>query len=293
MSRAVALPILNPATDMRQLIAFAKYPIFPLAPGQRRIEYKDRIGNNSFYFFVTSDEASHVPTISDSDILIYVASQLTASFNRGAKLSAEIPFRPNNVLRFLGRATGGRQRSLLADSLRRLERANFTGSIPLGPYGNLLPGTLIEHLDWPEGEELPRVIQVPTWMLHQVQQKQILKIAPASLRLRGLERRINEWAWAHASKATISPWSIKLSYAWLKAGGVREPGSGSHYRKFKFALRRLVERNALPGYHLSLTGTARDECLSILRITHNEFGSMPEPRETLEVFLDLPNNQEW
>src|SRR4051812_34924641 len=141
MSRTATLPILNPATDMRQLIALAKYPVFCLAPGQRRIEYKDRVGDKPFYFFVTSDEGSQIPTISDSDIFIYAVSQLTASYNRGENLSAEIPFRPNNVLRFLGRATGGRQRSLLADSLRRLERANFTGSISLGPDGDPPPGT--------------------------------------------------------------------------------------------------------------------------------------------------------
>ena len=167
----VKAPLLNPLTDMRQLVPFAKYPIFALAPGQHRIEFKGRVGDKPFYFFITTSDVSYIPTLSDSDILIYIVSQMTETFNRGEKLSTELAFRPNDALRFLGRHTGGRQRSLLAASLRRLERADFTGNIPLGSTGKLPPGSLIERFDWPEGEDLPRSIHVPSWMLHQVQTK--------------------------------------------------------------------------------------------------------------------------
>ncbi|MDA9478875.1 hypothetical protein XI03_31180 [Bradyrhizobium sp. CCBAU 65884] len=285
-------------TDMRQLVPFAKYPIFALAPGQRRVEFKDRVGDKFFYFFVTTDDASYIPTLSDSDILIYLVSLLTASFNRGEILSTELPFRPNDALRFLGRHTGGRQRSFLAASLRRLERANFIGNIPLGSTVSLPPGTLIERFDWPEGDDLPRTIHVPSWMLHQVQQKQILRIDPASLRLRGLERCINEWARVHASRAVTSPWTIKISYAWFKAGGLREPRSEGGFRKFRFALRRVVERNALPGYHLSLCGTGKDASLAIQRLAVAQKASLaasvPEfdVRETLVLILDNSQTSE-
>lgn len=274
MSQISKAPFLDPQTDMRQLVMFAKYPIFATAPGQRRIEFKGRADDKPFYFVVGTDEASYLPSLADSDVLIYVVSLLTAFLNRGDTPSTEVAFRPNDVLRFLGRHTGGRQRALLAASLRRLYRTDFVGNIPLGAIGNLPPGTLIERFDWLEGEDLPRTIHIPMWLVDQVRQNQILKIDPKSLRFRGLERRVYEWARVHASKALTSPWTIKVSYAWYKAAGQHKPHSSDGFRKFRFALRRLVERNALPDYRFSLSGTGADATLAIHRLQHSETFSL-------------------
>jgi plasmid replication initiation protein len=105
-------------------------PFFSLSKSKRMkpIEY----GNESDGIFVTVQPHQDygMATIWDADILIWAASVLCDLKNRGRNdNSREIKFQPHDLLKAIGRSSGGRDYAQLRDSLERLKSTVVTTNI--------------------------------------------------------------------------------------------------------------------------------------------------------------------
>jgi plasmid replication initiation protein len=97
-------------------------PFFSLSKSKRMkpIEYVNR--NDNIFVTVQPHQDYGMATIWDADILIWAASVLCDMKNRGTNdIPRELKFQPHDLLKAIGRSTGGRDYAQLRDSLERLK----------------------------------------------------------------------------------------------------------------------------------------------------------------------------
>jgi plasmid replication initiation protein len=96
-------------------------PFFSLSKSKRMkpIEYQN--DNDGIFVTVQPHQDYGMATIWDADVLIWAASVLSDLKNRGVnEIPREIKFQPHDLLRVIGRATGGKDYSQLRGALDRL-----------------------------------------------------------------------------------------------------------------------------------------------------------------------------
>ena len=180
-------------TGLRASATMLRYPFLALGPRREPIHFQGHQGKRPIYLTVSAIEPGlGLATLADGDLLIYALTQLTHRLNRGEALNAPLSVRPGTILRGLGRPSGGRQHALLAAAAARL--ANTQVSTNLGGAGqlfNLLDATVHPAVDGPDS---PWSLKLPAFLIDEVANRRILRFDPAALALRGLERRLYEWA---------------------------------------------------------------------------------------------------
>jgi plasmid replication initiation protein len=195
------------------------------------------------------DPARGVATIRDADSIIYVVSAMTAARTDAGGGEAELRtlcVQPGELLKAIGRPTGGRQFQLLAQSLERLRGTRIRTNI--GPDGCLRDPqdfSLIES--WQHGGRgRPWRIVLSAWLADAINQRQVLPISPDYFALSGgHERWLYRVARKHAGHQREG-WTATLPMLWRKAGAL------SPLPRFVFELRRLCEiPDRLPEYGLT------------------------------------------
>jgi plasmid replication initiation protein len=191
-------------------------------------------------------------TIWDADVLIWAASVLMEMQNRGLnEIPRTLQFRPFDLLRRIGRKTGGAEYHWLRGALARLQatvvRTNIRakGRRKEAQFGWIENWT--DLTDEVTGESLGMAITVSEWFYEGVLMKGgSLAVDPAYFDLTGgRERWLYRVARKHAGDHGAEGWAISIPTLFKKSGA-----EGSH-RRFKLELRRLAERNALPEFHLA------------------------------------------
>lgn len=244
-------------TGLRASATLLRFPVLALGPRHEPIHFRGFDGRDPVYLSVSADEPRRgLATLADGDVLIFVATQLTNRLNRGEPLDAPLLVRPGTILRALGRPRGGRQHALLAEALARL--AGTTVSTSIGGTGRLFtlldtavpPATDASHGAW---------TLASAFLAAEVAARRILRFDPAALALRGLERRLYDWARVRAGGSAHSSWTITLERARDRAGSQDAP------RRFRHAIKHIVARDRLPGFTLALEGPGLRPSLVITR----------------------------
>jgi plasmid replication initiation protein len=105
-------------------------PFFSLSKSKRMkpIEYQN--DDDSIFVTVQPHQDYGMATIWDADVLIWAASVLSDMKNRGVnEIPRELKFQPHDLLRVIGRATGGKDYSQLRGALDRLKSTIITTNI--------------------------------------------------------------------------------------------------------------------------------------------------------------------
>ncbi|HEY1580440.1 MAG TPA: replication initiator protein A [Terracidiphilus sp.] len=105
-------------------------PFFSLSKSKRMkpIEYVNE--NDGIFVTVQPHQDYGMATIWDADILIWAASVLCDMKNRGTNdIPRELKFQPHDLLKAIGRSTGGRDYLQLRDALERLKTTVVTTNI--------------------------------------------------------------------------------------------------------------------------------------------------------------------
>lgn len=244
-------------TGLRASTTLLRFPVLALGPRHEPIHFRGFDGRTPIFVTVGAEEPGRgLATLADGDVLIYVATRLTHRLNRGEPLDAPLLVRPGAILRALGRPRGGRQHALLGDALMRL--AGTTVSTNIGGTGrlfNLLDAALPPASDGPQGAWT----LASAFLSAEVAAHRILRFDPAALALRGLERRLYEWARVRAGGPVHSSWTITLERARDRAA------SQDAHRRFRHAVKRIVGLDRLPGFTLALEGPDLRPTLVITR----------------------------
>ena len=240
-----------PLRDQREMM---ERPFFSLAKTKRvkPIDYTSPDGK--LWVNVSANPTYGMATIWDADILIYCASMLADMGRRGVNdIPRTLHIMPYDLLRAIGRPTTGRAYELLGQSLDRLVSTTVKTNIRAE---NRREATFSWLDGWTqlvdERTERSRgmTLELSNWFWEGVLMKGgVLSIDRAYFDISGgRERWLYRVARKHAGGAGEVGFAIAMPTLFEKSGAEGE------YRRFKFEMIKLAEKNALPGYNLAIEG---------------------------------------
>lgn len=239
-----------PLRDARETM---ERPFFSLAKRKRLkpIEYTSPDGTIYVKVFATPEFG--MATIWDADILIWASSTLNNMRNAGVNdLPRTLPFQAYDLLRTIGRDTGGRDYQLLRDALGRLQATTIRTNIRPKGHKKERQFSWIESwsdlVDENTGQSLGMSLTVSDWFYEGIlMDGGLLSIDPAYFSISGgRERWLYRVARKHAGAAGPDGFAIPLPTLFEKSG------AEGTYRRFKFEMLAIVGRNDLPDLELQL-----------------------------------------
>jgi plasmid replication initiation protein len=252
-------------------------PFFSLSKSKRMkpIEYVNE--NDGIFVNVQPHQDYGMATIWDADILIWAASVLCDMKNRGTNdIPRELKFQPHDLLRAISRSTGGRDYAQLRDALERLKTTVVTTNI------RVLRGKKNVMFSWIDGwedlidshtkESRGMSLTVSDWFYKGVTEDGgILSIDPQYFQITGgRERWLYRVARKHAGGNGADGFAISMPVLFEKSG------AEGTYRRFKFEILRIVQRNDLPGFSLSvISEVGKEPLIHMLRREHAGEGAQP------------------
>ncbi|MEO1144091.1 MAG: replication initiator protein A [Cyanobacteria bacterium J06638_22] len=243
-----------PIKDDRALMEF---PFFSLqkTPRMRPLVYDD---GNVKIEVRPGDKG--IATIWDKDILIFLASVINDRLERGLPVEKTIRFNAYNLLRVTGRGSGKRAYELLLDAMFRLRSTTIVTTIASGEtkerrgFGWIETFRVLERKT-KAGKQVMAACEITLndWMFRAiVKDRRVLTIDSRYFKLTmGLKRRLYELARKHCGHQEC--WVISLPRLIEKCGSVLEP------RFFKPQLRRVIEADDLPEYHITMNFDPKDK----------------------------------
>ena len=237
-----------PLKDDRALMEF---PFFSLqkAPRHRPLVYDD----GKVKIEVRPGDRG-IATIWDKDVLIYIASVINDRIERGLPVERTVRFNAHNLLQVTGRGSGKRAYELFLDAMFRLRSTTILTTIEAGEtkerrgFGWIETFRVLEKSQ-KDGRRVMAACEITLndWMFRAiVKDRRVLTIDSGYFRLTmGLKRRLYELARKHCGHQ--ERWVIALPRLIEKCGSVLEP------RFFKPQLRKVIEDDDLPDYHVAMS----------------------------------------
>ena len=263
-----------PLRDQREMM---ERPFFSLAKTKRvkPIDYTSPDGK--LWVNVSANPTYGMATIWDADILIYCASMLADMARRGVNdVPRTLHIMPYDLLRAIGRPTTGRAYELLAQSLDRLVSTTVKTNIRAE---NRREATFSWLDGWTQlvDEKTERsrgmTLELSNWFWEGVLMKGgVLSIDRAYFDISGgRERWLYRVARKHAGGAGEAGFAIAMPTLFEKSGAEGE------YRRFKFEIIKLADKNALPGYDLKIEGAKerKEPLLRMRRVDEKADAAVP------------------
>jgi plasmid replication initiation protein len=199
---------------------------------------------------VTASAETGLATIWDADVLIWAASQIRAAKSMGKETSRTFQVSTYDLLRGIERPTGGDQYKRLVETFQRLTSTSVQTTIrsdrkQISGFNWLESWTIpLDEYDKPKGIRFT----ISEWLYEGILDDRLaLSIDRDYFKLKsGLERWLYRVVRKHGGRQAKG-WMFTMSELHHK--------SASLMRLADFAkdIRRLVERQTVPGYHLTLT----------------------------------------
>lgn len=264
-----------PLRDQREMM---ERPFFSLAKTKRTkpIDYTSPDGK--LWVHVSSNPDYGMATIWDADILIYCASVLADMVRRGVNdVPRKLTIMPYDLLRAIGRPTTGRAYELLSQALDRLVATTIKTNIRAE---NRREATFSWLDGWTQlvDERTERskgmTLELSNWFWEGVMmQGGVLAIDRAYFNITGgRERWLYKVARKHAGGAGDEGFAIAMPTLFEKSGAEGE------YRRFKFEILKLAEKDALPGYALSVEqGKSAEPLLRMRRVDGKDGAEVVSP----------------
>ena len=240
------------AAPLKEMSEHLEFPFFGLArqPYHGVRHYEDARGN----YIELRPGIEGLPTILDQDLLIYCVSKALAEVRRGNPLPERIQMTAADLLRFTNRPTGGRQYDAVEAAIYRLTEltlvTNLRGedAVYTELFGVVDRASMVRRNNRRSrsGSLLGCSITFSSWMCEALEARRILTLHEDYFRLgTPLERAVYQVVRKHCGEQP--KWRIGTAKLQAKVG------STSALRKFRFALKALVQRwenTELLGYRL-------------------------------------------
>jgi plasmid replication initiation protein len=254
-----------PLRDQRETM---ERPFFSLGKRKRLkpIEYVSP--NGEVFVNVFPNAEFGMATIWDADILIWAASHMNSLRKQGKNdLPRTLTFQPYDLLKTIGRLTGGHQYQLLRESLGRLQATSIVTNIRVPKGKKQRQFSWIEswtdNVDGETQQSRGMSLTLSDWFYEGIlMDGGLLSIDPVYFTITGgRERWMYRVARKHAGGAGEGGFAISLPTLFQKSGAEGE------YRRFKFEMLAIVRKNDLPGFDLALEPTGKEPSLRMSRRT--------------------------
>jgi plasmid replication initiation protein len=249
-----------PVRDQRETM---ERPFFSLAKRPRFTPIEYHVGD--VWVKVSPNVESGMATIWDADILIWAATQLTEAMDQKLSPGRNLKFHPYNLLKGIRRGTSGRDYEQLRASLRRLAATyvetniRATGKKRVAGFHWIEGWT--EIADETTRETIGMTMTLPDWFCNGVMARGgVLTIHEDYFLLTGgIERWLYRVGRKHAGHQECG-WQLTMRQLYDKSGSM------ARFSDFALDVRRVVQADGLPEYHVSLHKNAEgEEVVSFLR----------------------------
>ena len=284
-----------PLRDQRETM---ERPFFSLSKNKRLkpIEYTSPDGK--VFVNVYPNDQFGMATIWDADILIWAASTISRLKKGGVNdIPRTLHCQPYDILKTIGRATGGKEYRLLRESLGRLQSTTIVTNIRAEKAK-----TKRRQFSWIESftdlvdEETEQSrglsITLADWFYEGVlMDGGILAIDPAYFTISGgRERWLYRVARKHAGGADREGFTIPLRTLFEKSG------AEGAYRRFKFEIQAIVRRNEVPEFMFRLEEDERggEPVLRMVRrdLVGDDIAALaPAPKRKSRAGVPRPDSQ--
>jgi plasmid replication initiation protein len=234
------------------------YPFFSLAKSRRTVPIDYHVGGLTVR--VEGNAEHGLATVWDADVLIWAISHIVQARDEGRPTSRRLGTTPRAILTFIGRGTSVRDYRRLRAALDRLQSTSVATSLR-EPTGRRLHRFSWLN-EWREcadthGRPLGLELVLPDWLYAGVlDTTRVLTIDPAYFQLTGgIERWLYRLVRKHAGNQA-NGWRFDFPHLHRKSG------SAARFADFAIDLRRIVRRQPLPGYRLTITRSAVNESLT-------------------------------
>lgn len=242
--------------------------------------------NNNIRIEVHAPEKFGIATIWDWDIIIGIASQINDAIERDESVSPRVSFAPYNLLRTIGRGTGGKDYRELAAAIRRLRMTTIITNVRsedgaglerpfswLSDYAIPTRYTTILTPDDHDGEADPTrpwIVELPAWLYNAItRRRDILAVHPSYFDLTsGIARALYRLARKATPETEPGVWNFRLDTLHHRLGVT------SSRREFARAVREIAATDALPEYSIHVAKTHGHETVTFIR----NRGKPPRPR---------------
>jgi plasmid replication initiation protein len=259
-SKAPQLDLFVPALSdiqLRDQRDAMERPFFSLSKRKRLTPINYVSPDGSVTVVVQPHQGYGMPTIWDADLLIWAASTLNEMKNRGVNdIPRRLTAKPYELLKAIGRDTGGGDARQLHEAALRLRNVSITTNI------RSKAGEKPENFSWLDKVSVTKrggengsekqyasfTITVSDWFYDAVlEEGALLAIDPAYFSITGgRERWLYRVVRKHAGGAGPNGIIMKFQTLFDKSGAEGE------FRRFKFELMKIINRNDLPGFDIFL-----------------------------------------
>ncbi|MFC0206573.1 MULTISPECIES: replication initiator protein A [Sphingomonadales] len=249
------IPLVNdlPLKDQREVM---ERPFFSLQKRKRLKPIEYRSPDGEAWVKVEAMPAYGMATIWDADILIWAASVLNRMKEQGVNdLPRTLTTTTYDLLRAIGRGTGGRDYTELQAALSRLETTSIRTSLRAPKRRTEAQFGWLDgwSLEVDPATEQPRgmTITLSNWVYEGIVSERSLLTMHADyfLLTGGLERALYRIARKHAGTQR-GGWMCRVELLREKAGSDAQP------KEFNRMLRKVIEADQLPEYTMTMTKTA-------------------------------------
>jgi plasmid replication initiation protein len=234
--------------------------------------------NGPVHLEVYAPEKFGLATIWDWDVVIGIASQINDAIEHGHKVSPRVTFAPYNLLKAIGRGTGGKDYRELAAAIRRLRMTTIITTVRAEDGAGLerpfawvsdyaipsrytsTPLTPDEH----QGEADPTkpwLIELPPWLYNAIERRRdILAVHPGYFGLTsGIARALYRLARKSVPAGDPGVWQYRMETLHHRLG------VSSTLREFARQVREIAAADALPEYTLHVTKADGHESVTFAR----------------------------
>lgn len=232
-------------------------PFFSLSktPRFKPIDYTSPDGK--VWVRVSPGSDHPMATYYDLDILMGIISIIIhRRNNRINDNSRTIRFFPQDLLRMIGRKTGGTEYQSFRAALARLKATTITTNIRASNRQEHRMFNWIDEFTDDTNRDATisngMSMTLSKWLYEgAMMDGGVLKLSPQYFQIRGLyERWLYQVSRKHAGGAGEKGFRIQFSKLYEKSGSIAEP------RSFKFAMLKIVRLNELPDFHLQVDDEA-------------------------------------
>jgi len=249
-----ALPSPLAVRDAQELMT---YPFFALAKSRRTEPISFRTADLSIRVEGTAEHG--LATIWDADVLIWATSQVVEANDTRLAASRRLAATPWEILTFLRRGTSARDYLRLKAALDRLQSTSIATSIRQAQQRRLHRFSWLS--EWKERADdrgRPQGIELilPDWFYAGISDStRVLTIDARYFDLTGgIERWLYRLLRKHAG-VQANGWCFDFAQLHRRSGSLARPAD------FALDLRRIVERQSLPGYRVSIVRRSSVEAL--------------------------------
>jgi plasmid replication initiation protein len=240
---------------------------------------------------ITGSPEFGIATIHDQDLIIFAISQWIEGKRLGIELTRRICFTPYQFFAWMNKAPHGTAYARLNDALHRLKATNIETTIRSENRRKGRTKQFSWISEWEVTEEDGRVagieVVLAEWLFESIQDFHVLTLDKRYFDIPG---SVERWLYLYAKKATGGPtgaWQESFKKLYEKSA------SQQAYKHYAHALRKLIEKNDLPGLRLSRKRSSTGKEMLVMERTEKRSAVESKAGQQLPLIEQSPLEEAW